>query len=135
VTFGAGIGRGVRRLFDACIDRVLRLGDLHFDLHHVWTGVVITGARAAVNRLQQGRDVGEREPMVDVHVPQRIERHGGKRRLVGILHDSDTAELLDGPQPGCAIVEVAGQDDPRFCRGRACTSPPRRCNASAASIH
>src|SRR5262245_1867982 len=37
-------------------------------------------------------------------------RHRRKHRLGRILHDDDATELMDGPQPRGAVVEVAGED-------------------------
>ena len=43
--------------------------------------------------------------------PQRRQRHAGHFRIVGILHDGDTAAADDRAQPAGAVVERAREDD------------------------
>jgi hypothetical protein len=38
-------------------------------------------------------------------------RHGRKQRISRVLHHGNASELLDRPQSGRPIVEIAGEDD------------------------
>ena len=51
----------------------------------------------------------QRYRVIDIHSLQGVQGHRRKLRVLGILHDRDAAESLDGPQSGRAVVEIAGQ--------------------------
>jgi hypothetical protein len=63
---------------------------------------------------EQERDLGGRQDMIDGHVVNGAPRHalieGGLERL----HDRNTFPLLDGKQPGSAIVEIPRQDHTHY---------------------
>lgn len=49
--------------------------------------------------------------MIDRDVPKGALRHGRMEGIVGILHDRDASTILDSPEPGRAIVELAAEND------------------------
>lgn len=57
-----------------------------------------------------GRDPMQRQDPINRHVGDGAPGHAGDQRLPQVLDEGDAAPLLDGAQPGRAVVEGARED-------------------------
>jgi len=84
--------------------------DLHFNLDAARQRFGLPN-RFVRKASQQGRHVFQPRNVIGFGAVQGGHRHFGKGRILRILNHGDAARLMDGPQPGGAVAQSAGEDD------------------------
>jgi hypothetical protein len=109
--------RGVAEFENVAPESLFRLGEAHFDFQcFPVRGRDLTAPGSAVifasrNRHQQSSDVGDRQTMVHVDMPQSVPRQRRNLRLLQVLNDRQTACGLDRGEAGDPVVEAPRQQD------------------------